>query len=876
MSPGVGKTYEMLEAAQRRRAEGQAVLVGLIETHGRQETEALLDGLEVLPRAPIEHRGRILMEFDLDAALARRPKLILVDEYAHSNAPGARHPKRWQDVDELLDAGIDVWTTLNVQHLESLVDVVWRITGVRVRETVPDQVLTEAAQVRMVDITPEELRARLEAGQVYVPETARLAGDRFFKIENLTALRELALRRAAQTVDDQLNAAMKRQGIEGPWAAGERILVLVAGDAMALSLVRAGRRMADLMMDAPWTVATVEFSNRAPPMPDKTRRTTEALKLAEQLGGSTLVLTGDDLPGVVLDYARRNNVTQIVLGKTKGRRWRRVFGRDLAQELLDRSGGAALHFVTESAPGERPGSIAPSRAVSVVRWSGYAVATVAIVAATVLSALLDPASGSADVIYLAAVVTTGLAAGLRPALAAAALGVAAYNFLFLEPRFTFSIAHPADLLTYGIFFAAAGSTGWLSGRVRDQGRLSARRASAVAALLAASRRLSGAATREDAAQVLAEQAAAAAGGRALVLLARDGEIAPTAGAPDVASLSEAEAAAARWAWERGEAAGAGTGTLPQIAWTFRPLVGVRRPAGVAGYETVPNRRPEDERLLAAMLDQGAVALERAELAEGQALTEAARRSDQLRTALLNSISHDLRTPLATVMGSASTLIELGPELPIDTRADLLVSIREEAERLNGYVGNLLDMTRLEGDALRPQTDFVDVRDVLGAAIARVQRRLGGRRLTRDYPADLPLVELDPALLEQAVVNILENAVAYSPPDTPIEVAAYEDRRSVVVSIEDEGKGIPTDELVRVFDRFRRVEEPSDRSRDRGKGVGLGLSISKGFVEAMGGRIAAASPIHTDQAGGMRGTRILISLPKSGAAPSAARTAELEA
>ena len=818
------------------------------------------------------------MEFDLDAALERRPRLILVDEYAHSNAPGSRHPKRWQDVEELLDAGIDVWTTLNVQHLESLVDVVWRITGVRQRETVPDQALTEAAQVRLVDITPEELRARLAAGQVYVPETARLAGDRFFRIENLTALRELALRRAARSVDDQLSAAMKRHGIAGPWAAGERILVLIAGDAMASALVRAGRRLADLMAGTPWTVATVELSNRPPPTPDRAQRTAEALKMAEQLGGATLVLTGEDLPAVVLDYAQRNNVTQIVMAKAKAAPWRRLWGRDLALALLDRSGGAALHFVTESAAPEAGETPAAAGTRSRHAWRDWIGALASVAAASAISAALDRVAASANLamIYLAAVLVSGLLCGLRPALAAAALSILLYNFFFLEPRLSLAIGHPADVLTFAIFLAAAAVTGWLSGTVRDQAQLGARRASAIAALLAASRRLSGAATREAAAQALAEQAAAASGGRALVLLPRGGEIQPAAGAPDLASLSASEAAAARWAWERREPAGAGTGTLPQIGWLFRPLIGAGEPAGVVGYEAAPNRGAEEERLLSAMLDQGAVALERAELAEGQARAEAARRSDRLRTALLNSISHDLRTPLATVMGSASTLIELGADLPPDTRADLLVSIREEAERLNGYVGNLLDMTRLEGDALRPRTDFVDVRDVLGAAIARVQRRLGGRKLTREYPSELSLVEADPALLEQAVVNILENAVAYSLPDTPIEVAAYQDRSNVVISIEDEGKGIPTEELARVFDRFRRVAESSDRSRDRGRGVGLGLSISKGFVEAMGGRIAAASPIHADPAGGARGTRILISLPKSKAPPWAARSAELEA
>ena len=823
------------------------------------------------PARPVEHRGQLLMEFDLDGALKRRPALMLVDEYAHTNAPGARHPKRWQDVEELLAAGIDVWTTLNVQHLESLVDVVWRITGVRVRETVPDSALTEADQIRLVDITPEELRARLEGGKVYVPETARLAAERFFKLENLTALRELALRRAAQTVDDQLTAHMKRQGIEGPWAAGERILVLVAGDAMSSTLVRAGRRLADGMMDAPWTVATVELSDRAPASPERGRRIAEALKLAEQLGGATLVLTGADLPGAVLDYARRNNVTQIVLGKSHAHRWRRLMGRDLAQALLARSGGAALHFVTEGAPDAGTPPPEPDRAPAKTDWLDYALVVGLVAAATGLSFLLDRAAASANLamIYLASVLISGLLKGLRPALAAAVLSVTAYNFLFLEPRFTFVIGHAADVLTFAIFFGVAGVTGWLSGRVRDQALLSTRRASAVAALLFASRRLSGALTREATAQALAEQASAAASGKAVVLLPQRGELTPAAGAPGVPALSTAAMTAARWAWERREPAGVGTGTLPQIGWTFRPLIGARGVAGVAGYEAVRDRSAEDERLLLAMLDQGAVALERADLADRQAATEAARRSDQLRGALLNSISHDLRTPLSTVLGSASTLVEYGPELTQAVRDDLVLSIREEAERLAGYVNNLLDMTRLEGDALTPSREPTDVREVLSAAIGRVQRRLGARTLTRDFPETLPWVEIDPTLLEQAVVNILENAIVYSPEDSPIEVAVYEDRANVVVSIEDEGKGIPTPELQRVFDRFRRVDESSDRSRgQRGKGVGLGLSISKGFVEAMGGRIAAASPIHTDAAGVACGTRILISLPKSAPPPVA--------
>lgn len=859
MAPGVGKTFEMLSAGRRRRNDGLDVAVGVVETHGREETQALLGGLEVLPRRPLQYRDRQLMEFDLDAAIARRPKLLLVDEYAHSNAPGSRHPKRWQDVEELLDAGIDVWTTLNVQHLESLVDVVWKITGVRVRETVPDSALSAADEIELVDLTPQELRERLHAGKVYVPQTARMASDNFFKPENLTALREMALRRTAQTVDDQLVGVMRRQGIEGPWAAGERILVLIAGDTDALSLVRAGRRLADLMKDAPWTVAHVERPNRPTTDAASARRVTEAFKTAEPLGASTVILTGDDVPEAVLAFARRNNVTQIVLGKSRDSLWRVLAGRSLGHAFLRGSGGAALHFVGAGAPDAEPTvTPAPPAKTPWSRLRHYVGALAVVAAAGGIAAVLDAFSTGADLgmIFLAGVLIAGLAWGFRPALVAAAAAISAYNYFFLEPRFSFRIGHAADVFTFAIFIAVAGATGWLTGRVRDQARLSSRRASAMTALLAASRRLSGGATLADTAQALAEQTSAAAGSRAVVLRAVGEVLEVAAVAPPGVNLSTTDMTAARWAWDKGEAAGAGTGTLPQIGWTFRPLIGLRGRAGVAGVEAVQGQDIDAERLVAALLDQGAVALERAELAAAMVENEALRRSDKLRAALLNSISHDLRTPLSTVMGSATTLIDFDLTLKPEVRADLLVSIREEADRLNRYVGDLLDMTRLEGGALKTRSEWTDLRDVLTAAIRRVERRLGARALLRDFPAELSTVRLDPGLLEQAVVNVLENAVAYSPDGRPIEVAVYEDRRNLVVSIEDDGPGIPKADLERIFEKFRRLDEPSDRVRKDKKGAGLGLSIAKGFVEAMGGRIAAASPIHDG-----RGTRMLISLPK---------------
>lgn len=855
MSPGVGKTYEMLRAARRRKAEGEDIVVGVVETHGRKETMSLLRGLEVMARRPIAYRERTLLEFDIDAAIARRPDLLLVDEYAHSNAPGSRHPKRWQDVEEILETGIDVWTTLNVQHLESLSDVVLRITGVRQRESVPDSALSRADDIELVDITPEELRKRLAEGKVYVPETARLASDNFFKVENLTALRELALRRAAQTVDDQLTARLREQGAAGPWAAGERILVLVAGDAMAGPLVRTGRRMSDMMMDAPWTVAHVDRPSGARHGVGSAGKLSDALKLAEQLGGRTVVLSGDDVVRAIMDHAHNNHVTQIVLAKGRDSRLSEWLGRSLAAELLRQARGVAVHVVTDEVEPE-PKAPKEARLNLAGGWRGYAVGVACVIAATGLALLLDRTFERVDlgVIYLTAVLAAGALYGLRPALAAATVAFLTYNFLFLQPKFSFAIGSPTDVLTLIVFWGVALTTGALAGRVREQARAAQRRASAVSALLAASQRLTGIGDRREAARILAEQTAAAAGAGAVVLLPVEGELTLTAGAPGKPELDAETMAAARWAWEKGEPAGHGTGTLPQARWTFRPLQGVRDRAGVAGIEAAALSPGSDEEKLAlALLDQGAVAVERAELA-GQAVeTETLRRTDRFRGALMNSVSHDLRTPLSTVLGASTTLIDLGDKLKPAVRADLLLSIREEAERLSRYVGDLLDMTRLEGGGLNIRSDWVDVRDVLNAAGKRVARRLGERKLARDFPAQLSLVMVDQGLLEQALVNILENAIAYSPDGSTIELAAYEDRGAVVISIEDEGKGIPTAELERVFDKFRRMDEPSDRT----KGAGLGLAIAKGFVEAMNGRIAAASPIQDG-----KGTRILISLPKA--------------
>ena len=579
MSPGVGKTYEMLAQAARRKADGLDVVVGLVETHGRRETEALTVGLETLARKPIDYRGRTLMEFDIDAALARRPELLLVDEFAHSNAPGSRHPKRWQDVEELIGAGISVWTTLNIQHLESLVDVVWKITGVRQRETVPDGVISKADEVEIVDITPAALRQRLAEGKVYVPETARLASENFFKPENLTALRELALRRAAQVVDDELIGQMRRAGVAGPWPAGERILVLVGGDSMADHLVRSGRRLAE-MMDAPWTVAHVERAGRAPPSALSLARVNEAMKLAEQLGGATLSLTGDDIVAVVADYCGKNNVTQLVIGKSRDSRWREALRRSFASAMMRHAEGVALHIVTERSSEPAAG---PSLRQVVARepgaWRAYLPGFGYVAVATLVAWYLDRTFRASDLgmIFLAAVFTAAVRQGLRPALLAAGMAFLVYNYLFLEPRYSFVIGSPTDLLTLLVFMAVALVTGALAGRLQDQQRATSRRAAAITALLAASRRLSASAKKQDAATALAEQLSAATGGKAMILLPTEDEIVPAAAAPAMETLGAQDMAAARWAWEHGEAAGAGTGNAAVGRLDVLAAAGDQRP-----------------------------------------------------------------------------------------------------------------------------------------------------------------------------------------------------------------------------------------------------------------------------------------------------------
>jgi two-component system sensor histidine kinase KdpD len=865
-APGVGKTYAMLQAAQRARADGVAVLVGVVETHGRAETEALLQGLEVLPRRDIPYRGRSMTEFDLDAALARKPGLLLVDELAHSNVPGSRHPKRYQDVEELLAAGIAVWTTLNIQHLESFNDIVAQITRVRVRETLPDSVIERADELVLIDVTPDELIKRLKEGKVYIPAQAEQAMGSFFQPGNLTALRELALRRTAERVDSQMVNYMRQHAIAGPWPAGERIVVCISAHPDPMRLVRAGRRLA-AQLDAKWTALYVETPAHARLSDEERDRIAAALRLAEYLGGDARTVPGTDLIDELRRFARNNNVTQLVLGKSRRSRWRELMSRSLVHELLRQDDGINIHVVSAAATEDEARA---ARLASLRRpapgWIAYAASVAAVAVAgfvayglDVLTSLDPPAL---SIVFLAAVLYSALTFGLLASIFASLLSVLAYNFFFLPPLYDFTIRDPQNVLALIAFLIVAIFTSNLAGRTREQARATRRRLKTAAALYDFSRKLAATHALDDLLWAVSHQVASALGAKVVVLMPTEGRIAIRAGYPPDDRLDDADWAAANWAWEKGEPAGYGSNTMPNAARLYFPMRTGRGVVGVLGVQIERGKgllEPEQRRMLEALLDQAAVAIERAmldrEMEESRVLAE----TDKLRTALLSSLSHDLRTPLTSILGAATTLRSKGGELKGSARDGLLEDIEVEAQRLNQFVGNLLDMTRLEAGALVLKRDWADLRELVGSAVARARPRLGTRAVEIGIPGDMPLVRVDFTLMQQVLYNVLDNAAKYSPENTVIRIDARREKMDAVIEISDEGIGINPADLERVFDKFYRVSG-GDRQV---AGTGLGLAICRGIVEAHGGAIRAASP-----AAQGRGTRITLRLPVE-SQPSAA-------
>jgi two-component system sensor histidine kinase KdpD len=853
-APGVGKTYAMLTAAQSEGAGGRDVVAGLIETHGRRETEQFVAGLEVLPRKPIVYRNQVMHEFDLDAALARQPNLLLVDEYAHTNVPGSRHPKRWQDVDELLQAGIDVWTTLNIQHLESLNDVVQKISKVLVRETVPDTIFDKADEVVLVDLPPDELLRRLAEGKVYVQDTATRAVENFFKPQNLTALRELALRRAAERVDAALIERMQAQAIEGPWAAGERILACIGPDSISPTVVRAAKRLADLM-DAPLMAVTVErpgaqLDNAA------RQRLDNAMKLAQSLGAETQTLTGADLPAELLRFAKFENVTQIVIGRSRGGFLSELFRRSLPHELVRRTQDIAIHLVTREAEG------APARRWRLLSAVGreplhFLYAALAVAAALAVGevlTLLTPIP-NLSMVFLLAVLFTAMNFGIWPATFASVLSFLTYNFFFIQPLYTFTIAEPYELLALVIFFIVAVATAAIAGRVREQARIAANRVRAMRRLYEFTRRLSGLATQDAVAEGAASEIHASLGRPVLVLVAQGDALALTAAWPPEDVLDAASMTAARWAHSHVEPAGADTGTLPTIPWYFVPLRIGEKTLGVIGIGKEKDTPPLDSEaraLLDTLCEQTAAALDRASLAREMVTAKTATETERVRNTLLASISHDFRTPLSSILGAATSLIEYEDKLEPVTRKDLLGQIKQEAEELDEMVRNLLAITRIDSGALELRRDWVDLRDVIDRVVGAVRRHGAAQSIAVVLPADLPLVRADATLAEQALGNVVSNAVLHTPKSTRIAVDAIVTPAAVVLRVTDDGPGIPTDALPHLFDKFAVGREPGSIAADGSRSTGLGLAIAKGIMEAHGGSIAVETPVADD-----RGARFLM-------------------
>ncbi|MGX5776002.1 ATP-binding protein [Methylorubrum zatmanii] len=842
-APGVGKTYEMLTIGRARLKAGADVVVGVVETHGRAETQALLDGFEVVPRRAVPYHGTVLEEMDLDALLARRPQIALVDELAHTNAPGSRHPKRYQDVEELLDAGIDVLTTLNIQHVESLNDVVAAITRIRVRETVPDGVLDRADDIEVVDLNPDDLIQRLKDGKVYVPTNAERALKHYFSRGNLTALRELALRRTADRVDDELLSHMRANAIAGPWAAGERVLVCVSEDPRSAGLVRYAKRLAD-RLHAPWTALVVEGPRAASLTEAERDRIAEALRLADRLGGDAVTLPGGRrIADDILAYARSANVNHIVVGKA-ARSWLfELANGSVVHDLVRRSGNIGVHVV----PGEAvPVEASPPRAATTVVTASpdirpYALALGATALGLGLALLLQPHAGveNADLFLLTAIVGVAVRFGLGPSLAAVVAASLAYNFFFLPPVYTLTIADPTNVAAFVLFTVVAVVVSNLAARARLTAVVSQARAKSSERLFGFSRKLAGCGTLDDVLWATSAQVAAMLKVRVVLLLPDGKAVTVRAGYPPEDMLDEADLAAAQWAFDNERPAGRGADTLPGAKRLFLPMRTGRGTIGVIGLDadgTGPILTPEGRRLLDALADMGALAIERVRLVEDLDRAERAAETDRLRQALLTSISHDLRTPLASVLGAASTLRDLDAALPAEAKADLLATVIEESERLNRFIVNLLDMTRLEAGAVAPNLAPQDVAETVDTALRRTQKILGGHRVAVEIDPDLPTLRLDPVLFEQVLVNLLDNAAKYAPEGSTVTVRARHDGRTVRIEVLDEGFGLPEGDVERVFDKFYRVRK-SDHVR---AGTGLGLAISRGFVEAMGGTVTAAN------------------------------------
>jgi two-component system sensor histidine kinase KdpD len=865
-APGVGKTYEMLQNARAKQKAGVDVVVGVVETHGRAETEALLEGLEVLPRKRFDYKDQVLEEMDLDALIQRHPQIALVDELAHTNVAGSRHPKRYLDVEELLSCGIDVYTAVNIQHIESLNDVVSQITHVRVRETVPDSIFDRADAIELIDLTPDDLIARLKEGKVYVPKQAERALEHYFSPGNLTALRELALRRTAERVDEQLLTHMQANAIAGPWAAGERILVCVSEDPRAAGLVRYTKRLAD-RLHAPWTAISIETRRSLQLTNEQRDRLADTLRLAEALGGEALTVpgVGRRIADDVMSFALANNVTQIIIGKATRSRWFEIIRGSVVHDLVRRAGNISVNVIAGDEP--PAGSKAKTTVQTAARVEPFDLRpylkALAIVAVALGGAkLIQPIFGieNVDLVFLTAVVSVAVRYGLLPSLTASIAGSLCYNFFFLPPVYTFTITDPTNVAAFFFFMLIAILVSNVAARVRTEAVTANSRIRTTESLYAFSRKLAGTATLDDVLWATAYQIALMLKVRVVLLLPEKSVLTVKAGYPPEDQLDQADLAAANWAWDNDRAAGRGSDTLPGAKRLFLPMRTGRGPIGVIGIDddrTGPLLTPDQRRLLDALVDQGALAIERVLLVEDMDSVKRSVESDRLRSALLTSISHDLKTPLASVLGAASTMRDLDSGLTDSEKHDLLATVIDESERLNRFIANLLDMTKLESGAIVPNTTRQDIGEIVGSVLRRASKILAHHKVLLDLAADMPMLELDAVLFEQVLFNLLDNAAKYAPVGTTISIRSQRDIKSMSLQIIDEGEGIPPMELESVFDKFYRAQK-GDHVRP---GTGLGLAISRGFIEAMHGTITASN--RTDRSGAVLSIRL--PLPEDAAA-----------
>jgi two-component system, OmpR family, sensor histidine kinase KdpD len=853
-APGVGKTYTMLEAARLKKKDTD-VVVGIVETHGRVETEALLQGLEGIPRRQVEYRGIKLTEMDLDAVLTRHPKLAIVDELAHENVPGSRHPKRYQDIEELLGAGIDVYTTLNIQHIESGRNAVAQITGVWVRETVPDSFVDNASEIEMVDLPPDELLQRLKEGKVYIPEQIAPATESFFRKGNLTALRELAMRTAGKHVDEETLAYMKTHGITGPWPSAERLLVCVSSSQAGTRVVRNARRLA-YQLGAEWLAIYVETPD-AHLSPSHQERLTSTLRMAERMGAKVSTIQGNSVVNTITEFAGKNNITKIVVGKSQRNWWQNLFGGSLVNQLIRRSEHFDVYIVGNRGEPARP---EPSRTPAkgyYHNWRGYLQGLGLVALATLLGQLIHGvfAPTTIAMLYLLSVVITAYLWGLGPSILVSVVGVLAFDFFHVPPYLTFRVADTQYVFTFLVLLLVGVIISFLALRVRRQTESARRRERQTAALYSLGRDLAVSSDLESYILAITKRARETFGHDAMIFLPdpQNRETLQPSGERNIA-IDENELAAAVWAFQHQRIVGHGTDTLPNTKARYLPMVTARGTVGVMAISATDIKEEltiEQERLLEAYADLAAVAIESILLANEAQNAQVLRNTEKLQTALLNAVSHDLRTPLVSVIGVLSSLQEKGMHLDDVAKMNLIQVAREEAERLNHLITNLLDVSRIEAGAIKMSRQPYDVQDLVGAALEQLGSRAGARPINMEILAELPFVSVDFGLIVQTLVNVLDNALKYSPDGSPIDIRARQVGQEMQIDIADRGIGISPQDVSHIFDKFYRIQRPNNVT-----GTGLGLSICKGIIEAHGGRIAAEN-----RSGGGTIIRLVLPLPE---------------